>query len=76
VHDFVRHVSACGGGGGTAAPTYTKSWTHPADVTDNISPDGEDGSAPQVAMENNGNAIITWLQSDGSKTQIFMSEYR
>ncbi|MBF0361356.1 MAG: hypothetical protein HQK49_10105 [Oligoflexia bacterium] len=52
------------------------SWTHPASVSDNISPDGQDAITPMVAMDNNGNAIITWRQSDGSKNQIFKSEYR
>ncbi|MCX7000028.1 MAG: hypothetical protein NT106_07015 [Candidatus Sumerlaeota bacterium] len=51
-------------------------WTHPASISDNISPDGQNALNPQVAMDNNGNAIIIWYQSDGSKNQIFMSEYR
>jgi hypothetical protein len=51
-------------------------WHHPASLSDNISPDGQKASNPQVAMDNNGNAIITWYQSDGSKNQIFMSECR
>jgi hypothetical protein len=52
------------------------SWTHPADLSDNISPDGQDATYPEVAMDNNGNAIILWYQSDGLNDQIFMSEYR
>ncbi len=52
------------------------SWKHPSDLTDNISPDGKDAIWPNVAMDNNGNAIITWIQSDGTNDQIFMSEYR
>ncbi|MCX7000029.1 MAG: hypothetical protein NT106_07020, partial [Candidatus Sumerlaeota bacterium] len=51
-------------------------WTHPSSLSDNISPDGQGAYLPQVAMDNNGNAIITWEQSDGSKYQIFKSEYR
>ena len=51
-------------------------WTHPADLADNISPDGTDADAPQVAMDNNGNAIIVWAQSNGSYRQIYKSEYR
>ncbi|MCX7000664.1 MAG: hypothetical protein NT106_10290, partial [Candidatus Sumerlaeota bacterium] len=51
-------------------------WHHPASLSDNISPDGQDAYNPRVAMDNNGNAIITWYQSDGSKNQIFKSEYR
>ncbi len=53
------------------------SWTHPTSLEDDhISMDGQNAVAPQVAMENNGNAIIVWQQSDGSRSQIFMSEYR
>jgi len=51
-------------------------WTHPASLSDNISPDGQDAYDPQVAMDDNGNAIIVWSQSDGSNYQIFKSEYR
>jgi microcompartment protein CcmK/EutM len=51
-------------------------WTHPSSLSDNISPDGQGAVHTQVAMDNNGNAIITWYQSDGSKYQIFKSEYR
>jgi len=51
-------------------------WTHPADRTDNISPDGQSAWSPQVAMDDSGNAIIVWDQYDGSKRQIFKSEYR
>jgi len=51
-------------------------WTHPALLKDSISPKGEDAHEPQVAMNDNGTAIIAWSQFDGSKKQIFMSEYR
>jgi uncharacterized protein YheU (UPF0270 family) len=51
-------------------------WINPASLSDNISPNGQDASAPQVAMDNNGNAIIVWSQSDGTNSQIFKSEYR
>ncbi len=50
-------------------------WTHPADIADGISPEG-DPNFPQVAMDALGNALIVWPQYDGSKTQIFKSEYR
>lgn len=50
-------------------------WSHPADRTDNISPGGGHAYYPEVAMDDNGNAIITWYQSDGSNKQIFMSEH-
>jgi len=52
-----------------------RAWTHPSSLSDNISPDGRHASSPQVATGNNGNAIIVWSQSDGSKTQIFKSEF-
>ncbi len=52
------------------------SWTHPSSITDNISPDGQSAYDPQVAMDNNGDAIVVWYQSDGANDQIFMSEYR
>ena len=52
------------------------SWSHPAYLSDNISPDGSDARYPRVAMDNNGNAIIVWDQLDGSNSQIFKSEYR
>jgi hypothetical protein len=51
-------------------------WTHPGDLSDKISPDGGDAREPDVAMDNNGNAIITWEQDDGNNNQIFISEYR
>jgi uncharacterized protein YheU (UPF0270 family) len=52
------------------------SWTHPSSPTDNISPDGQFAWIPQVAMDNSGNAVIVWRQSDGTNNQIFKSEYR
>ena len=51
-------------------------WTNPTGLTDNISPNGQDAAYPQVAMDNNGNAIIVWQQNDGVNDQIFKSEYR
>ncbi len=51
-------------------------WKHPADLTDNISPDGGGTERPQIAMDNNGNAIIVWSQGIDTDLQIFMSEYR
>jgi hypothetical protein len=51
-------------------------WTNPANLADNISPDGQDARNAKVAMDNSGNAIIVWHQSDGSHKQIFKSEYR
>jgi hypothetical protein len=51
-------------------------WTHPANVNDNISPDGAEAGYPNVAMDDNGNAIITWQQAVGVNSQVFKSEYR
>ncbi len=53
-----------------------KTWTHPEDLSDNISPDGSGGGYPQVAMNASGEAVIVWRQSDGSHTQVFKSENR
>jgi hypothetical protein len=52
-------------------------WTHPADLTDNFSPDGTHASEyPDIAMNSLGEAVIVWAQPDGSNYQIFLSEYR
>ena len=52
-------------------------WTHPG-TDDYISPDGTTGiSDYQVALTGKGDAIVVWLQRDGSgDKQLFMSEYR
>lgn len=52
------------------------SWTHPTDLSENFSPSTQNVFNPQVAMDDNGNAIITWNQGSGSAIQIYMSEYR
>jgi len=54
---------------------HSSAWTHPSSLTDNISPDGLPAYYPQVAVANNGNAIIVWHEDDGSETCIFVSEY-
>ena len=51
-------------------------WIHPVNISDNISPNGYFAEKPIVAMDNSGNAIIAWYESDGTYTQIFKSEYR
>lgn len=51
-------------------------WSHPSSLADNISPNGQDATNPAVAMDDNGNTVISWLQSDGANEQIFKSEYR
>ena len=60
----------------TVTVTINRAWHNPANLADNISPDGRETIAPNVAMDNNGNAIIVWYQSDGANYQIFKSEYR
>lgn len=51
-------------------------WTHPTNLADNISPDGTDATRPKVAIDNQGNIVVTWLQSDGANVQAFRAEYR
>ncbi|MDH4466682.1 MAG: sialidase family protein [Bacteriovoracaceae bacterium] len=51
------------------------SWDHSSGLSDNISPDGQDCSSAQVAINNDGKIIITWYQSDGSNNQIFYSYF-
>jgi hypothetical protein len=53
-----------------------RSWLHPRSINDYISPGGQSADSPKVAMGNNGDAMIVWQQSDGTSTQVFMSEYR
>jgi hypothetical protein len=50
-------------------------WVHPATLADSFNPGGEGASIPQVAMDNNGNALIVWNQG-GINGRIFKSEYR
>jgi hypothetical protein len=54
------------------------SWTDSTNLlTDNISPTGQAISTrPELAMDNDGNAIITWSQSNGTYQYIYKSEYR
>jgi hypothetical protein len=40
-----------------------------------ISGAGYDASAPQVAMDNKGNAVIAWYQNDGANSRVYKSEY-
>lgn len=50
-------------------------WTHPADVTGYISPDGGPASPPSAAMDDSGNAIVAWSQWDmAGSSWIFVSE--
>jgi len=55
------------------------SWAHPTGVSDYISPtsDGNqpDSMQPRVAMDNNGEALISWSQGSGNDL-VYLSEYR
>ncbi|MEZ5966015.1 MAG: hypothetical protein R3F56_19420 [Planctomycetota bacterium] len=51
-------------------------WTHPTGLADCISPAGADAYAPDVAFDGGDDAIITWVQSDGTQPQVFKAEYR
>ena len=50
-------------------------WNLPASFQDAISPAGSDAMMPQVAINDSGEILIVWLQSNGSHNQIFLSEY-
>jgi hypothetical protein len=52
------------------------SWTYPENLNDNINPDGTDVSSVDAAIDNLGNIIIAWRQSDGNYESIYKSEYR
>jgi hypothetical protein len=51
-------------------------WTKPTATAQHINPMGRSDKNPQVAMDDNGNAIIVWQQSDGAVNHIYKSEYR
>jgi hypothetical protein len=51
-------------------------WVHPASLADNISIDGYNADSPEVAMDDNGNAIIVYIQLDGTVYRVFKSEFR
>jgi hypothetical protein len=51
-----------------------KSWDDPEDILSHISLGGTAATAPDVAMNDSGDAIIAWQQSDGTNTQIYKAE--
>ena len=67
-------ISACGGSDSSSSDFNTASWTHPANLIDHISLDGQHVAYPHLAISNSGYAIVAWQQSDGSISQIFISE--
>lgn len=63
--------------------TESTAWDHPADPSDHISLSGSEAGGPEVAMDDNDNAIIVWVQGDPSTTcggrpcqSVFRAEYR
>jgi|GEM_PF-677853 len=51
-------------------------WIHPLGTLDHISPGGQNAFNPQVAISENGDAVITWTQFSGTNFLIYMSEKR
>lgn len=51
-------------------------WTHPANLAAGISPNGSHAFAPKIAFDGIGDAVLTWIQGDGSNEQVFVSQYR
>jgi hypothetical protein len=46
-------------------------WTHPADLTDHISLDGMEAYEAHLAIDDDGDTLVVWLQAN----LLFMSEY-
>ncbi|HEA64552.1 MAG TPA: hypothetical protein ENI02_00190 [Candidatus Aminicenantes bacterium] len=55
-------------------------WIHPSSLSDSISPEGDNVTYVNIAMDENGNAITVWVLhntfSGGFIGDIFTSEYR
>lgn len=51
-------------------------WTHPTALTEGISPAGSDAYFPQVAIADDGDVLVVWMQSDGTDQAIFASSQR
>lgn len=51
-------------------------WTHPASLAAGISPNGSHAFAPKIAFDGIGDAVLAWIQGDGSNDQVFVSQYR
>lgn len=51
-------------------------WSHPSSLADSISPAGSSAVLPKVAFDGAGNAVIAWIQGDGTHDQVFKSELR
>lgn len=77
---WVQDVAAVGPPAVFKSEYFAGAWAHPQQISDAVSPSGArvEGYKPvSVAMDNSGQALISWLQlvPDGSK-RIFLSEYR
>lgn len=66
-------LAACGGGGGGGtAGGGGKAWgTASLIETDNAG----HASDPQIVFDNNGNALAVWVQSDGTRNNIWANHY-
>ncbi len=53
-------------------------WIHPDTTDDYFSPDSGAGSAQSIngAIDDNGDAVITWAQWNNGKCNIYRSDYR
>jgi hypothetical protein len=52
-----------------------RKWSNPSSLADNISPDLQDATNPQVAMNATGYGVVVWEQSDSINSQIYKSEF-
>ena len=57
-------------------PGTDVSYSVPTTLSDNISPDGSDATNAQVAVADNGDFVVVWLENDGTFKQIYRAESR
>ena len=51
-----------------------KTWHRPANLTDHLSVAGTGAYNPQVALNDVGDAVVVWYQSDGNNLQVYKAE--
>lgn len=51
-------------------------WTHPVDADSGVSPAGSSVLYQQVALDDDGNALVVWQQDHEGDYRIYKSEYR
>lgn len=51
-------------------------WTYPATINDHISTGSYDVVGPHVAIDDDGNTVIVWMQNNGIVDTIYKKEYR